>query len=142
MELWRLATIAPMNRAVRTATRPPAMKLGPRHWPDWRVNGANFVATNTIEGRALQRLLEKLEEIRDALEDDAVFNVVGDCCCPRPISNASPVTITPAVLGMRIWKSASRATSMSANSAPFFKLSAPNARKLVRDCTNLLSEFL
>ena len=38
----------------------------------------NFVASNTIEGRVLQRLLEKLQEIRDALEDDAVFNVVGE----------------------------------------------------------------
>jgi len=38
----------------------------------------NFVATNTIEGRVLQRLLEKLKEIRDALDDDAVFNVVGE----------------------------------------------------------------
>lgn len=38
----------------------------------------NFVARNTIEGRVLQRLLEKLQEIRDALEDDAVFNVVGE----------------------------------------------------------------
>jgi SNF2 family DNA or RNA helicase len=38
----------------------------------------NFVATNTIEGRVLQRLLEKLQEIRDALEDDAVLNVVGE----------------------------------------------------------------
>ena len=38
----------------------------------------NFVATNTIEGRVLQKLLEKLQEIRDALEDDAVFNVVGE----------------------------------------------------------------
>jgi len=38
----------------------------------------NFVATNTIEGRVLQRLLEKLQEIRDALNDDAVFNVVGE----------------------------------------------------------------
>ena len=37
----------------------------------------NFVATNTIEGRVLQRLLEKLQEIRNALDDDAVFNVVG-----------------------------------------------------------------
>jgi superfamily II DNA or RNA helicase len=38
----------------------------------------NFVATNTIAGRVLQRLLEKLQEIRDALDDDAVFNVVGE----------------------------------------------------------------
>ena len=38
----------------------------------------NFVAANTIEGRVLQRLLTKLQEIRDALEDDAVFNVVGE----------------------------------------------------------------
>ena len=38
----------------------------------------NFVATNSIEGRVLQRLLEKLQEIRDALDDDAVFNVVGE----------------------------------------------------------------
>lgn len=38
----------------------------------------NFAATNTIEGRVLQRLLEKLQEIRDALDDDAVFNVVGE----------------------------------------------------------------
>lgn len=38
----------------------------------------NFVATNTIEGRVLQRLHEKLQEIRNALDDDAVFNVVGE----------------------------------------------------------------
>jgi SNF2 family DNA or RNA helicase len=38
----------------------------------------NFVATNTIEGKVLQRLYEKLGEIRDALDDDAVFNVVGE----------------------------------------------------------------
>ncbi len=38
----------------------------------------NFVATNTIEGRILERLLAKLDEIRDALDDDAVFNVVGE----------------------------------------------------------------
>ncbi|MGH7057577.1 MAG: helicase-related protein, partial [Acetobacteraceae bacterium] len=38
----------------------------------------NFVATNTVEGRVLQRLLEKLTEIRKALDDDAVFNVVGE----------------------------------------------------------------
>ncbi len=38
----------------------------------------NFVATNTIEGRVLERLMTKLQEIRDALDDDAVFNVVGE----------------------------------------------------------------
>ncbi|NIM68636.1 MAG: DUF3883 domain-containing protein [Armatimonadetes bacterium] len=38
----------------------------------------NFVASNTVEGRVLERLLEKLQEIRDALDDDAVFNVVGE----------------------------------------------------------------
>lgn len=38
----------------------------------------NFVATNTIEGSVLQKLLEKLLEIRKALDDDAVFNVVGE----------------------------------------------------------------
>ncbi len=38
----------------------------------------NFVAANTIEGRVLSRLMEKLQEIRDALDDDAVFNVVGE----------------------------------------------------------------
>src|SRR5436309_5206236 len=37
----------------------------------------NFVATNTIEGRVLQRLLDKLQEIRNALNDDPVFNVIG-----------------------------------------------------------------
>jgi SNF2 family DNA or RNA helicase len=38
----------------------------------------NFVATNTIEGRVLQKLLDKLQEIRDALDNDSVFNVVGE----------------------------------------------------------------
>jgi superfamily II DNA or RNA helicase len=38
----------------------------------------NFVAVNTIEGRVLERLLHKLQEIRDALDDNAVFNVVGE----------------------------------------------------------------
>jgi len=38
----------------------------------------NFVATNTIEGSVLRRLLDKLQEIRNALDDDAVFNVVGE----------------------------------------------------------------
>ena len=43
----------------------------------------NFVATNTIEGHVLQRLLDKLQEIRDALDDDAVFNVVGEVFAGR-----------------------------------------------------------
>ena len=38
----------------------------------------NFVATNTVEGRVLGKLLEKLREIRDALDSDSVFNVVGE----------------------------------------------------------------
>jgi hypothetical protein len=38
----------------------------------------NFVARNTIEGRVLEKLLDKLQEIRNALDDDAVFNVVGE----------------------------------------------------------------
>jgi superfamily II DNA or RNA helicase len=38
----------------------------------------NFVATNTVEGRILDKLLERLNEIRNALDDDAVFNVVGE----------------------------------------------------------------
>jgi superfamily II DNA or RNA helicase len=38
----------------------------------------NFVATNTIEGKVLERLLERLQEIRDALNSDSVFNVVGE----------------------------------------------------------------
>ena len=38
----------------------------------------NFVAANTIEGRVLRRLLDKLQAIRNTLDDDAVFNVVGE----------------------------------------------------------------
>ena len=38
----------------------------------------NFVAANTIEGKVLQRLHDKLQEIRKALDNDAVFNVIGE----------------------------------------------------------------
>jgi len=38
----------------------------------------NFFAQNTVEGKVLHALLEKLKKIRDALDDDAVFNVVGE----------------------------------------------------------------
>ena len=50
----------------------------------------NFVATNTIEGHVLQRLLDKLQEIRDALDDDAVFNVVGEVLPGRPRGARAP----------------------------------------------------
>ena len=48
----------------------------------------NFVANNTVEGRVLQRLLHKLQEIRDALDDDAVFNVVGEILPAAQIERA------------------------------------------------------
>lgn len=38
----------------------------------------NFVAINTVEGRVLDKLLKRLQEIRNALNNDAVFNVVGE----------------------------------------------------------------
>ncbi|MDA8001476.1 MAG: DUF3883 domain-containing protein [Alphaproteobacteria bacterium] len=47
----------------------------------------NFVAANTIEGRVLSRLLEKLQEIRNALDDDAVFNVVGEVLPSTHVEN-------------------------------------------------------
>src|SRR5215472_11001928 len=33
--------MAPINKELRTLLRPPPMKLLPRHWPDWRVQGAS-----------------------------------------------------------------------------------------------------
>lgn len=45
----------------------------------------NFVAANTIEGRVLRQLLERLREIRDALDSDSVFNVVGEVYPPSHI---------------------------------------------------------
>ena len=45
----------------------------------------NFVATNTVEGHVLRKLLEKLQEIRDALDDDSVFNVVGELLPPAHV---------------------------------------------------------
>src|SRR3989454_473515 len=45
----------------------------------------NFVAANTVEGHVLEKLLQKLQEIRDALQDDAVFNVVGEILPPAHI---------------------------------------------------------
>jgi Domain of unknown function (DUF3883) len=40
------------------------------------VNIFNFVAVNTVEGRVLEKLLEKLDEIRNAM-GDRVFDVIG-----------------------------------------------------------------
>ncbi|MDF5720611.1 MAG: helicase-related protein [Rhizonema sp. PD37] len=37
----------------------------------------NFVAANTVEGRVLEKLLQKLEEIRHAMGKDRVFDVIG-----------------------------------------------------------------
>jgi len=45
----------------------------------------NFVAVNTVEGRVLDGLLRRLQEIRNALDDDAVFNVVGEVLPPAQI---------------------------------------------------------
>lgn len=36
----------------------------------------NFVATKAVEERMLKRVFEKLKEVRDVRDDDAVFNVV------------------------------------------------------------------
>jgi superfamily II DNA or RNA helicase len=38
----------------------------------------NFAATNTVEGRVLAKLLDRLRQIRADLESDKVFDVVGD----------------------------------------------------------------
>ena len=38
----------------------------------------NFVAVNTREGRVLQKLLDRLAEIRSELGTDQVFDVVGE----------------------------------------------------------------
>lgn len=43
----------------------------------------NFVAQNTREGQVLQRLLDRLDEIRTALGSDQVFDVVGDVVPPN-----------------------------------------------------------
>ena len=48
----------------------------------------NFFAANTVEGRVRNRLLEKLQQIRDALDDDAVFNVVGEVLPASEIERA------------------------------------------------------
>jgi len=42
------------------------------------VNIFNLVAENTREGKVMVRILEKLEEIRNAIGTDKVFDVIGD----------------------------------------------------------------
>ena len=49
-------------------------RYGQKHDP---VIIVNFVAANTREGKVMQTLLEKLEEIRDQLGSDKVFDVIG-----------------------------------------------------------------
>src|SRR5258708_4929559 len=70
----------PFNYAIPSTPNPPDHPIARIHRYGQQKDCLifNFVATNTIEGRVLQRLLEKLQEIRNALEDDAVFNVVGE----------------------------------------------------------------
>src|SRR5689334_13618652 len=38
--LWRTATMAARKSMDRQTALPPPMKALPRHWPDWRVQGA------------------------------------------------------------------------------------------------------
>lgn len=44
---------------------------------EFDVTVFNFVAENTVEGQILHRLLQKLDEIRRALGNDRVFDVIG-----------------------------------------------------------------
>lgn len=48
----------------------------------------NFVAENTHEGRVMEKLLTKLEEISSALGRDHVFDVVGELLPPNEIERA------------------------------------------------------
>jgi superfamily II DNA or RNA helicase len=47
----------------------------------------NFFARNTVEGRVLIKLLDKLDEIRRGLEEDTVFDVVGQVLPPNQIEH-------------------------------------------------------
>ena len=55
----------------------------------------NFGAGNTIEGRVLQRLHEKLDEIRKALDDDSRASSWSGKCCLQRTSTACTATTTP-----------------------------------------------
>jgi hypothetical protein len=46
----------------------------------------NLVAVSTREGRVLDRLFEKLEEIRSALDSDRVFDVIGEVLYGKNLS--------------------------------------------------------
>ncbi|HEC93617.1 MAG TPA: DUF3883 domain-containing protein, partial [Candidatus Atribacteria bacterium] len=49
-----------------------------RYGQQHEVHIYNLVATNTIEGKILKKLFDKLEEIRSQLGSDRVFDVIGD----------------------------------------------------------------
>ena len=49
-----------------------------RYGQQHEVHIYNLVATNTIEGKILKKLFDKLEEIRAQLGSDRVFDVIGD----------------------------------------------------------------
>jgi superfamily II DNA or RNA helicase len=49
-----------------------------RYGQRYEVNIYNLVATDTREGQVLDTLFERLEEMREAMGDDRVFDVIGD----------------------------------------------------------------
>jgi superfamily II DNA or RNA helicase len=53
----------------------------------------NFVATNTVEGHVLGRLLEKLQEIRDALDDDRAQEAFRQGACFYSLHHDRPVRL-------------------------------------------------
>jgi SNF2 family DNA or RNA helicase len=70
----------------------------------------NFVATNTVEGRVLEKLLDKLQEIRDALTMMRSSTSSARSCRPRKSSGPFAIT-TPVSSARRIWKNGCCAAS-------------------------------
>jgi hypothetical protein len=50
------ATMAPMNKELRTLLRLPPIKLLPRHCQDWRVHGARPARARSVDDRANRAL--------------------------------------------------------------------------------------
>ncbi len=68
-----------------------------RYGQQYEVFIYNLVAEDTREGAVLKRLLEKLEEIRQSLGGDKVFDVIGEIIKPDKLAKI----IEKAVLGAR-----------------------------------------